>query len=53
MTSEDRCQQKLRCQNSISGCTLHWETIIASALHEMRKACYVSVLADEVTLRNF
>ena len=27
ITSEDRCQQTLRCQNSIAGYTLHWETM--------------------------
>ena len=26
-TLEDRCQQTLRCQTSIAGCTLHWETM--------------------------
>ena len=95
VTSDDRCQQKLRCQNSIAGCTLHYnflgdneygtmtgnprnfldhlkdtakaddlfkqhatfeiidiivqQQMLASALQEMRKARYVSVLADEVT----
>ena len=103
ITSEDRCQQTLRCQNSIAGYTLHWETmeygtmignprnvhdhpkdvaeaddflkqhvyfpsrryvgskssaslsnsncLLYSALQEMRKARYVSVIADKVTLR--